>query len=375
MPERLAILGTGLIGGSLALAFKERTNLEVIGFDRNAETLLLAERIGAIDQGTTDLREAVQEADWIVLALPVRSILDMMERLAELPLKKECVVSDVGSTKAEIMQKAQLLKQKGITFIGGHPMAGSHQSGILAARPHLFENAWYVLTPDPETPRAVVDRWSNLIIRATGAEPVWMDPVRHDRIVGAISHLPHIIAAGLLNQICDYQEENDWYLRLAAGGFRDLTRIGASDPTMWRDILLSNRRELLPLIDDWIERMTLFREAVAEEDADKLYALFSRSRAFRNQLPDRASGMLKRLYECALDLPDKPGAIGKVATLLGENGINISQIRVRRNREDVPGIVEIAFGSEEEWRKAVNVLSAAGYAVIAEDQTREGIPV
>jgi prephenate dehydrogenase len=144
---------------------------------------------------------------------------------------------------------------------------------------------------------------------------------------------------------------------------------------MWRDILLSNRCELLPLIDDWIERMTLFREAVAEEDADKLYALFSRSRAFRNQLPDRASGMLKRLYECALDLPDKPGAIGKVATLLGENGINISQIRVRRNREDVPGIVEIAFGSEEEWRKAVNVLSAAGYAVIAEDQTREGIPV
>ena len=179
-------------------------------------------------------------------------------------------MTDVGSTKSEIMEASRKLKEKGIVFIGGHPMAGSHQSGIQAARSLLFENAYYVLTPDPEASLWEVQKVSQLLHKATRAELVIMDAAHHDRIVGAISHLPHIIAAGLVNVVGNYNEENEWFHRLAAGGFRDLTRIGASHPVMSRDILLSNRNALLKLMDDWIAKMVEVRSAISDGNKSKL---------------------------------------------------------------------------------------------------------
>jgi prephenate dehydrogenase len=372
MPEKIAILGIGLIGGSLALGLKERTDAVVVGYDRSEKDLRYAMAIGAVDDWTTSLPRAVSDADMIVIALPVGQIKQMIETLAKLPLKPSCIVTDVGSTKSEIMEASRKLKEKGIVFIGGHPMAGSHQSGIQAARSLLFENAYYVLTPDPEASLWEVQKVSQLLHKATRAELVIMDAAHHDRIVGAISHLPHIIAAGLVNVVGNYNEENEWFHRLAAGGFRDLTRIGASHPVMWRDILLSNRKALLKLMDDWIAKMVEVRSAISDGEQEQIEAFFSRSRRLRQQLPDKKRrGILEPRYECHVDVPDQPGVIGKIATLLGNENINISNLEVMENREEIPGVLKIAFKKEKDYLAAISVLRREGLEVFSEDESWE----
>ncbi|MGA9173132.1 MAG: prephenate dehydrogenase [Thermoactinomyces sp.] len=375
MPDKIAVLGIGLIGGSLALGLKERTNSYVIGFDISEQDLQFAKAIGAIDEGTTELEEAVKDADVVIIALPVGKIKQAIEELSRLPLKDNCIVTDVGSTKAEIVRSGQKLSERGIVFIGGHPMAGSHQSGIKAARSLLFENAYYVLTPEPHTSLAAVQKLSRLLTLATKAELVIMDPVHHDRIVGAISHLPHIIAAGLVNMVGDYHEDNEWFHRLAAGGFRDLTRIGASHPIMWRDVLLTNRNELIKLMDDWLDQMSRVRSAIIEKDPDRIERFFTRSKAIRGRLPDRRKGMLERRYTLYIDVPDRPGIIGKVATLLGEKQINISNLEVMENREEIPGVLKLTFKKEMHYRNAVKALRAADYLVFEEEERLEEIRV
>jgi prephenate dehydrogenase len=375
MPDKIAVLGIGLIGGSLALGLKERTNSYVIGFDISEQDLQFAKAIGAIDEGTTELEEAVKDADVVIIALPVGKIKQAIEELSRLPLKDNCIVTDVGSTKAEIVRSGQKLSERGIVFIGGHPMAGSHQSGIKAARSLLFENAYYVLTPEPHTSLAAVQKLSRLLTLATKAELVIMDPVHHDRIVGAISHLPHIIAAGLVNMVGDYNEDNEWFHRLAAGGFRDLTRIGASHPIMWRDVLLTNRNELIKLMDDWLDQMSRVRSAIIEKDPDRIERFFTRSKAIRGGLPDRRKGMLERRYTLYIDVPDRPGIIGKVATLLGEKQINISNLEVMENREEIPGVLKLTFKKEMHYRNAVEALRAADYLVFEEEERLEEIRV
>lgn len=372
MPEKIAILGIGLIGGSLALGLKERTDAVVVGYDRSEKDLRYAMAIGAVDDWTTSLPQAVSNADMVVIALPVGQIKQMIETLAELPLKPSCIVTDVGSTKSEIMEASRKLKEKGIVFIGGHPMAGSHQSGIQAARSLLFENAYYVLTPDPEASLWEVQKISQLLHKATRAELVIMNAAHHDRIVGAISHLPHIIAAGLVNVVGNYNEENEWFHRLAAGGFRDLTRIGASHPVMWRDILLSNRNALLKLMDDWIEKMEEVRSAISDGEQEQIEVFFSRSRRLRQQLPDKKRrGILEPRYECHVDVPDQPGVIGKIATLLGDENINISNLEVMENREEIPGVLKIAFKKEKDYLAAISVLRREGLEVFSEDESWE----
>jgi len=372
MDERVAILGVGLIGGSLALGLRERTSCTVIGYDASEENLKIAQKIGAIDEMSIHLNDAVRDADIIIIALPVEQIKQMIIRLSELPLKEGCIVSDVGSTKSEIMKVAERLKARGIPFIGGHPMAGSHRSGILAARSLLFENAFYILTPDPDTPLLAVQRISQILHRATRAELVVMDPVHHDQIVGAISHLPHIIAAGLVNQVGNYNEGNEWFHRLAAGGFRDLTRIGASHPAMWRDILLSNREQLIRLMDDWIGQMQSIQQAILHGDRERIEGFFERSRALRTSLPDRGKKtLLPRLYHICLDIPDRPGEIAAIAAVLGRENINLANVEVVENREEVHGVLKLSFKEEDDYGRAIQALNQAGYRIQAETAYEE----
>lgn len=371
MAKTVAILGIGLIGGSLALSFKERTNLKVIGFDRNKENLAFAQAAGALDAGYTTLLPAVQDADYVLIALPVDKIKQVIHHLCELPLKPGVIISDVGSTKAEIVAEGRKLMRSDVTFIGGHPMAGSHRSGFRAAHSLLFENAFYVLTPDHSIAKEKVRELKQVLTEATKAQVVLMDPLEHDRVVGAISHLPHIIASGLVYQVGIYNEQNQWFHQLAAGGFRDLTRIASSHPIMWRDILLSNRKELTRLLDDWIAQMKEFQTAILEEDAPKIEHLFERARQLRDQLPDRRQGMIARLYQCYLDIPDRPGAIATISTYLAEEKINLSNIGVLENREDAPGLLQLSFRQEEDYRRAVDCLRRRGYAVFTNEEKAE----
>jgi prephenate dehydrogenase len=361
-PIRIAIFGVGLIGGSLALCFKGKPGVTVVGHSVNPASVEKYLQRGVVDEATTSIAEAAKDADFLFLCVPVGRLSSYIDELNRLALKPGCIVTDVGSTKVSVVRDGEKLNARGAAFVGGHPMAGSERSGVEAANAMLFENAYYVLTPGERTPPEAVEKLEKLL-HLTRAHIVKMDPVLHDDIVGAISHLPHLIAVGLVNQIAGYNESNPLYASLAAGGFRDITRIASSDPLIWRDILLNNKNVILKLMDDWQKEMTAFRNMLETEDGEAIANAFRQAGSFRNSLPERRKGMISSLHECYIDVPDHPGIIGKIATELGQASINISNLQIVESREDVPGIMRLSFREQEDKDRAVALLQSLSYTV------------
>jgi prephenate dehydrogenase len=369
-PVQIAIFGVGLIGGSLALCFKGKPGIRVIGHSPRETSLVKYMDYKVVDYATSSIEEAVRDADFIFLCVPVGLLDQYLTEIYKVPLKPGCIITDVGSTKRTIMETASLHQSADVFFIGGHPMAGSERSGVEAATANLFENAFYVLTPaqssenqsTPESESAAYERLTELL-KYTKANIVQMDAALHDEIVGAISHLPHMIAVALVNQISQYNEGNGFYKMLAAGGFRDLTRIAASDPIIWRDILLNNREVLLQLIADWNEQMHVFARMIEDCDGDGIQQAFTSSGQFRNQIPERRKGMIFSSFEVYVDVPDHPGILGQITTMHGEHHINIRNIQIMESRSDVPGVLRLSYRSELDMDRAVKLLRQQGYNV------------
>jgi prephenate dehydrogenase len=357
-----AILGVGLIGGSLALSLKKHKDIHITGFDVIEENLRMALSLGVIDKGTTQLAEAVASADYIFLCAPVGKLQELISFLRYTPLKKGAVISDTGSTKASVMQLSEGFSERGIHFIGGHPMAGSHKSGVEASNDRLFENAYFVLTPAAGIPAPVIEDMKQLL-GPTNAKVILLNAQEHDRIVGAISHFPHIIAAALVNQVAGYNDENHWFHRLAAGGFRDITRIASSNPRMWRDILLNNRSVMLQLAEDWKQELDRMMALVEAVDPSGIENYFARAKSFRDQLPEKQKGALPNYFDLYVDIPDHPGEIGKITTLLGQYEISITNIEILETREDILGVLRISFRSIEDMEKAKKELGQSQYQV------------
>jgi prephenate dehydrogenase len=362
----IAVIGVGLIGGSIALALKQDPQVRIVGYDVRQDCLDKALTLGVIHAGTTDLQTAVREAHVIFLAAPVEQIYALIDQLSTLSLQPGVIITDVGSTKAGIVRYAQKQIPPYVTFIGGHPMAGSHKSGVEAATERLFENAYYVLTPAPETPEEPVERLTQLLAN-TRAKVVRMDPDEHDQVVAAVSHFPHILAAALVNQVSRYNDSNAWHHRLAAGGFRDITRIASSNPRMWRDILLHNREPLLKIAADWRKALDEIMSLVEREDREQIEQFFKDARDFREGLPERQKGALPPLYDLYIDIPDHPGEIGRITTLLGAKQINITNIQILETREDMLGVLRITFRSQAEMEKGAELLRYFDYNVYSRE--------
>lgn len=346
------VVGLGLIGGSMALAIKkEHPESVVIGFDVNEEEMKLAKTLAVIDDAVFSLEEGMAQADVIILATPVMQTEKILAEMLTYRLKPSVIVTDVGSTKQRIVQHAKRLLEKGITFIGGHPMAGSHKSGVTAARAHLFENAFYILTPTEEVPESEVERLKQWL-KGTKAHFVTLSPKEHDRITGVISHFPHIIAASLVHQAQQHEQEDELVSRLAAGGFRDITRIASSNPEMWRDIFLHNKEELLALFDRWMMEMQKVRSFVEREESDEIYRYFLEAKQFRDGLPVRTKGAIPSFYDLYVDVPDYPGVISEITGYLAEERISITNIRIIETREEIYGVLRLSFQSEEDRERA-----------------------
>jgi prephenate dehydrogenase len=282
MVGRVAIIGVGLIGGSLGMALRaRRLATEVIGVARREETLVDAQRLGAIDRGTLSLVEGVRDADLVVLATPVRTI---MEQLAAIGpgLSPGCLVTDAGSTKADIVAAAVCLPET-VDFVGGHPMAGSDEAGVAAARADLFQGATWALTPADRSPEDAVTRLETLV-RALGSNPLRLSASEHDAIVAVTSHLPHLLAAAIMN-VVDAAAQSDVRVEaFAAGGLRSVTRIAQSNPDLWRDILLTNRQAILAAGKRLREEMEALLLAVEQGDAAAIEELLSRAAQARRGL-------------------------------------------------------------------------------------------
>lgn len=249
--KKITIIGVGLIGGSLGLALKEnRPNFKIIGVDKK-EVIEKAIARGAIDEGTVNPEEGVKEADIVIIATPVKTILDLLPKISPF-LKKGCLVTDTGSTKGQIVGRANQVLSKDVFFVGGHPMAGSEKCGIEEANPHLFRNRTYILTPDKKSNLIAIDKIFSLI-KMIGANRLVLDPFEHDRIVGAVSHLPQIIAVSLINSISELalRGNNTNYFRAIGEGFKDMTRIASSPYKIWEDICVTNQENILKMIQEF----------------------------------------------------------------------------------------------------------------------------
>lgn len=351
-----------MIGGSLALCFKGKPGFKVVGHSNRQSSVDKYVQRGVVDEATTSMREAAEGADFIFLCVPVGNLEEYIKELSQFRLKPGCIITDVGSTKASVAACARAVELPGATFIGGHPMAGSERSGVEAASSYLYENAYYVLTPDETTPPEALERLKSLLVH-TKAHIVVVDAVSHDEIVGAVSHLPHMIAVALVNQIKGYNESNHLYESLAAGGFRDITRIAASDPVVWRDILINNRKVLLKLLKDWNAETARFVQMLENEDGAAVEHIFREAGEFRSKLPERRKGMILSTFDCYVDVPDHPGIIGKITTELGNSRINLSNIQIIESREDIPGVLRLSFRTQEDLDAAMTQLSSSGYSV------------
>lgn len=248
--ERIAILGLGLIGGSLALALRNKDLAqEIIGLDRNEESLRVALERKAIHQGTTDFAAGVKNVDLLILAIPVGAMAGVLQSLIP-HLKDGCIITDVGSTKSQVVKTVESILPENLYFVGGHPMAGSEKSGMEWADPNLFSGATYLFTPTEKTNLKALESLKELVTEL-GCQTIQMTPEEHDLAVASISHLPHLLGVSLVSLVEKLGKNNHALFQLAAGGFRDTTRVASSHPVMWRDICLSNKEGILNTIEQF----------------------------------------------------------------------------------------------------------------------------
>ena len=355
MTRNVFVIGLGLIGGSVALALQKAPRTKVFGYDYHEQTRQLASTLGVVHEVVEDPAEFAREADVIIFGTPVNVTLQFMEQLKSWELKKSVIITDTGSTKAQIMEKAKELRELGITFIGGHPMAGSHKSGITAAKPYLLENAYYMLTPNEGEE---IEKLATLddLLKFTLGKMVVVDAKVHDHMTAVVSHFPHIIAASLVHQLNIEKKSFPMTSSLAAGGFRDITRIASSNPTLWSDITMQNRNELVGQLDIWLTEMGRVRDLLEAGDPTAIETYFKDARDVRDKLPV-ANGALYVPYDLYVDIPDYPGVISEVTGYLAEENISITNIRIVETRVDVFGILVISFQTNEDRERAAKCIT------------------
>jgi prephenate dehydrogenase len=280
---RLAVIGVGLIGGSLALALKKAGAVgEVVGCGRGKPNLETAVALGVVDRYSRDPAEAVRGADVVFLATPVRSLARVTQSL--LPgLKPGAILTDGGSVKGEVIRTIEPLLPDTVHFVPGHPIAGTDKSGAEAAFATLYRGRRCILTPTDKTDRGALELVAR-VWETAGSEVVLMDVEKHDRVLAAISHLPHMVAYSLVNAVSTYDRYEENILEYSAGGFRDFTRIASSDPTMWRDIALTNRDALLEMMERFERFFAELKEDVRSGEGEKLFEFFLRSKERRDAI-------------------------------------------------------------------------------------------
>ena len=359
--KKIGFIGLGLIGGSIAKAIRQyHPDYEIVAFDKNKETLALATQESVIDVACTTIDDNFHRCSYIFLCAPVSYNTAYLKQLKTY-MHKDCILTDVGSVKASIHKEVIALDMEE-NFIGGHPMAGSEKSGFVNAKAMLIENAYYILTPSEKVSKEKADAYAQFV-ESLKALPVMMGYEEHDYITGAISHLPHIIASTLVNYVKEHDGKEELMKHLAAGGFKDITRIASSSPTMWQHICLKNKDNIVKILDEYIALLEETKHSVQAESEHDIYNLFETSRNYRNSIPGGSSGPIKRMFAVYCDIIDEAGGIATIATILAANNINLKNIGIIHNREFEEGVLRIEFYDEASSRKAAELLQKYRYIV------------
>lgn len=359
--EKIGFIGLGLIGGSVAKAVRTYyPDYKIIAFDKNRETLALAVQEGTINTACSSIDGNFKGCSYIFLCAPVACNTAYLSQLKDIA-DSNCIITDVGSVKTSIHEEVIALGMEE-NFIGGHPMAGSEKSGFANSKSHLIENAYYILTPSAKVSDEKVNKYKEFV-SSLKAIPIILNYKEHDHITGTISHLPHIIASTLVNYVRNTDTKDEMMKALAAGGFKDITRIASSSPVMWQQICLKNRENIVPILDGYIDILTKAKESVKEANEDALYSLFETSRDYRNSMPNSSAGPIKKQFAIYCDIIDEAGGIATIATILASNLINIRNIGIVHNREFEEGVLRIEFYDGDACSKAAELLQKYHYIV------------
>ncbi len=354
MFRTVVVAGVGLIGGSVALGTRQRFLADkVIGYDRDPAVLDAARGLGAIDEAQLAPGPWLQEADLVVLAPPARAVVALGAQLVQ-HLRSDTIVTDVASVKGSVVDGMRAAR-----FVGGHPMAGSERGGVLNADAALLENAVWVLTPEEGVTDPIALFQVRAFVEGLGARPIEVSPEQHDRLVATVSHLPYL-ASVALTALVDEGEERSLMMLLAAGGFRDLTRVASGDPVMSRDMVSGNRAAVRSALSAY--RHQLERLDGLLDDPEDLLAAGEAAKRTRDGIPIVRRSLLPARHEMVLAVPDRPGELARITNALGDANVNVKDIEVLSIRE-AGGAIRLAFETADELVRGTASLRAAGYEV------------
>lgn len=359
--NKIGFIGLGLIGGSIAKKIKlNYPDCEIIATARRQETISEAFDMELISNSKLISLEAFADCDLIFLCAPVEKNLDYLRELKDI-VSKQTIITDVGSTKTQIHKEVIALgleKQ----FIGGHPMTGSEKTGISNANEYLLENAYYIITPTAESTQEQIDEFYALI-KELGSIPMVLDYEAHDYATASISHLPHMIAYTLVNLVKDIDDENETMKTIAAGGFKDITRIASSSPVMWESICMTNKEPIIDLMNKYIDSLQSLKKNIVNADSNELLDKFHSAKDYRDSITVRNIKSYNQVHELFLDLADEAGGIAIIASILAFKGISIKNIGIVHNREFEEGVLHIEFYDEESVELATELLVEKNYVV------------
>lgn len=359
--KKIGFIGLGLIGGSIAKKIKlNHPDCEIIATDHQSSTIEEASQMGLISNRQLSPLSDFHDCDLIFLCTPIENNIAYLKELRSL-ISENTLITDVGSTKKQIHEEVisvGLEKQ----FIGGHPMTGSEKTGLSNASASLLENAYYIITPTQKNTQKQVDDFVDLV-RKLGAIPLILDYKLHDFATASISHLPHMIAYTLVNLIKDLDDSNETMKTIAAGGFKDITRIASSSPIMWENICMTNQEPIVDLMEKYIHSLTELKNDIQNADSHQLLAKFQSAKDYRDSLTITNAKSYNKVHELFLDLADETGEIAIVASLLAFRGISIKNIGIIHNREFEEGVLHIEFYDAASVDSAFDVLSEKNYKI------------
>lgn len=354
-------IGLGLIGGSIAKAIRLRLpGTRLIAYDINEASLELALTEQTIDVSCRTIDDTFSDCDYLFLCAPVSCNDENLTAIKNI-LSPKTLLTDVGSVKTAIHKQIEALGLQD-QFIGGHPMAGSERIGYRNSDAALLENAYYILTPTETVPTTKLDAYRALV-EAIGAIPLTLSFEEHDYVTAAVSHLPHVIAASLVNLVKNCDSPEGTMKMIAAGGFKDITRIASSSPEMWQQICMTNTKNISRLLKLYIDYLTQFDRYLDERSEQTLHNFFDSARSYRESFTSASSGPIKAEYVFTVDIADKPGAIAAIASLLAMHGVSIKNIGINHNREFAEGALRIEFNDKTAHERAVEIMKSHGYQI------------
>ena len=304
--------------------------------------------------------EQLYNCDYLFLCAPVEFNVEYMEKI-KASLGENCILTDVGSVKNVIHEKVTELGLEG-RFIGGHPMAGSERSSFSNSSDHLLENAYYIITPGGEVALEKISDFTELI-SSLGAIPLVITAEEHDFITAGVSHLPHIVASALVNLVNLLDNDAQYMKMIAAGGFRDITRIASSSPVMWEQICLENQKNISTVLDEFIRMLIQIRCSIDNKEADNIFDMFASSKDYRDSIDIIDNSLIPRSYVLYIDVADEAGAIATIATILATEKVNIKNIGIIHNREFEDGVLKIEFYTDAALEQAKVLLTKRNYKI------------